>query len=95
MPETNDLHARLNETNRLIARGHTVEEALRRTAVSRPVFTTWLQDNNGNVAVPLDILQRLQSENSRLRRVLAKLSMEQRQRARPQPDYFARPLRTV
>ena len=38
MSETDDLHARLNETNRLIARGHTVEEALRRTAVSRPLF---------------------------------------------------------
>ena len=95
MSETDDVHARLSETNRLIARGHTVEEALRRTAVSRPLFSTWLKEHDGNVAVPLDILQHLQSENSRLRRVLAKLSMEQRQRTRPQPDYFARPLRTV
>ena len=44
MSEADDLHARLSETNRLIARGHTVEEALRRTAVSRPVFITWLKD---------------------------------------------------
>ena len=95
MSDNEDLHARLIETNRLIARGHTVEEALRRTAVSRPVFTTWLRDNDGNVAVPLDILQHLQSENSRLRRVLAKLSIEQRQRTRPQPDCFSRPLRSV
>jgi len=95
MVENDDLHARLSETNRLIARGHTVEEALRRTAVSRPVFITWLKEHDGNVTVPLDILQHLQSENSRLRRVLAKLSIEQRQRAKPQPDYFARPLRTI
>jgi len=95
MSDNDDLHARLSETNRLIARGHTVEEALRRTAVSRPVFTTWLKDNDGNVPVPLDILQHLQSENSRLRRVLAKLSLEQRKRTRLQPDCFSRPLRTV
>lgn len=95
MSGNDDLHTRLNETNRLIARGHTVEEALRRTAVSRPVFITWLKEHDGNVAVPLDILQHLQSENSRLRRVLAKLSMEQRQRARPQVDCFSRPLRTI
>ena len=95
MVENDDLHARLSETNRLIARGHTVEEALRRTAVSRPVFITWLKEHDGNVTVPLDVLQHLQSENSRLRRVLAKLSIEQRQRAKPQPDYFARPLRTI
>jgi Transposase len=95
MSDTDDLHQRLSETNRLIARGHTVEEALRRTDVSRAVFATWLKENGGNVAVPLDILQHLQSENSRLRRSLAKLSMEQRQRSRPQPDYFSRPLRMV
>ncbi len=95
MSDNSDLFARLTETNRLIARGHTVDEALQRTGVSRVVFMTWLKDNDGNVAVPLDILQHLQSENSRLRRVLAKLSMEQRIRTRAQPDYFSRPLRTV
>ena len=95
MSDNNDLIARLTETNRLIARGHTVDEALQRTGVNRVVFTTWLKEHDGNVAVPLDILQHLQSENSRLRRVLAKLSMEQRTKTRPQPDFFSRPLRTV
>ncbi len=95
MSDNDDLFARLNETNRLIARGHTVDEALQRTAVSRPVFIAWLKEHDGNVAVPLDILQHLQAENSRLRRVLAKLSMEQRQRTKPQPDFFSRPLRVV
>ena len=96
MSETNDLLSRLTETNGLIARGHTVDEALQRTGINRAVFLTWLHEHDGNVSVPLDILQHLQSENSRLRRVLAKLSMEQRsKRPRPQPDFFSRPLRTV
>ena len=97
MSDNHELHSKLTETNRLIARGHTVDEALQRTGISRVVFITWLREHDGNVAVPLDILQHLQSENSRLRRVLAKLSMEQRAKAprRPQHDYFSRPLRTV
>jgi hypothetical protein len=48
------------------------------------------------VAVPLEVLQHLQNENSRLRRVLTKLSVEKRTKsARPQIDLFARPLRTI
>lgn len=96
MTDATDLHTRLAETSRLIAKGHTVDEALQRSGVSRPVFIAWLRENDGTVAVPLETLQHLQSENCRLRRVLAKLSMETRTRtSRPQVDFFSRPLRTV
>jgi hypothetical protein len=96
MNDATELYAKLAETGRLIAKGHTVDEALQRTGVSRPVFLAWLQDNGGTVAVPLETLQHLQSENCRLRRVLAKLSMEHRTKtSRPQIDLFSRPLRTA
>ena len=76
MSEKQDVRNRLADAHRLIVSGHTVDEALRRAGVSRAIFSAWLDEHNGHIAVPLNVIQNLQSENRQMRRQVAKSSME-------------------
>jgi hypothetical protein len=53
-----------------------LREATRRVGVSIATYTCWLSQNGRKVAVPLERLEHLHAENSRLRRQLARLSLE-------------------
>ena len=55
----------------------------------------FIDPDPGRVGVPLDRLEHLYAENSRLRRVVARLNLEVKTlKGRPRIDYFSKPLNT-
>jgi hypothetical protein len=95
MPNTNDMQAKLKQVEHLLVQGHTVGEAIARAGVSPAVYTLWLQEHDGQVRVPLERLEHLHAENSRLRKLVARLNHElKNQKSKPRVDYFAKPLNT-
>ena len=75
---TNSIDTRLmmQQVDLLVARGHGIEDASNEVGVSQAAYSLWLREHNGAVPVTVERLSHLQSENSRLRRTLAKLSLE-------------------
>jgi transposase len=95
MQNTEEMQVKLEQVDGLLAQGHTPREATRRVGVSIATYTCWLSQNGRKVAVPLERLEHLHAENSRLRRQLARLSLEIKTlKGRPRIDYFSKPLNT-
>ena len=71
-----DARLKMQQVDWLIAHGYTMECAIGEVGVTHPAYSLWLREHNGAVPVAVDRLYHLQTENSRLRRKLAKLSLE-------------------
>lgn len=76
MEKSHEVRDRLADAHSLIVKGHTVDEALRRAGVGRALFSAWLQEHNGQIAVPLNVIESLYSENTQMRKQIAKLSAD-------------------
>lgn len=95
MDNCGEMQARLQQVDGLLAQGHDLREATRRVGISIATYTCWLSQNGRKVAVPLERLEHLHAENSRLRRQLARLSLELKTlKGRPRIDFFSKPLNT-
>ena len=95
MSASGDMQAKLEQVDALIAQGHTLREATTRAGVSIAAYNYWLDQHGGRVGVPLDRLEHLYAENSRLRRAVARLNLEVKTlKGRPRIDYFSKPLNT-
>ena len=71
-----DIRLKMQQVDWLVAHGYSVDDAIEEVGVSQPAYSMWLREHNGAVPVAVDRLYHLQSENTRLRRKLAKLSLE-------------------
>ncbi|HUF44010.1 MAG TPA: transposase [Aestuariivirgaceae bacterium] len=90
-----EMQEKLEQVDELLAQGHTLREATSRVGVNVATYTCWLAQHGGRVAVPLDRLEHLYAENSRLRRVVARLNLELKTlKGRPRIDFFSKPLNT-
>ena len=76
MNKSNDTRLMMQQVDLLVARGRPVEDAVKEVGVSRAAYALWLREHNDAVPVPVERLQHLQSENARLRRTLAQMSVE-------------------
>ena len=95
MNSAGEMQHRLEEVDGLLAQGHTLREATGRVGVSVAAYKCWLAQHGGRVAVPLDRLDHLYAENSRLRRAVARLNLEVKTlKGRPRIDFFSKPLNT-
>ncbi|MDH3742233.1 MAG: hypothetical protein OER56_11615 [Hyphomicrobiales bacterium] len=71
-----DARLKMQQVDRLIAHGYGMECAIEEVGVTHAGYSMWLGEHNDAVPVAVDRLYHLQTENSRLRRKLAKLSLE-------------------
>lgn len=71
-----DARLKMQQVDWLIAHGYSMECAIEEVGVTHPAYSLWLREHNGAVPVAVDRLYHLQTENTRLRRKLAKLSLE-------------------
>ena len=71
-----DARMKMQQVDLLVARGYAIEAAISEVGVTQAAYTMWLKEHNDAVPVAVDRLYHLQSENARLRRKLAKLSLE-------------------
>ena len=95
MSSSEEMQARFEQVDDLLAQGHTLSEATTRAGVSAAAYRFWLAQHGGRVAVPLERLDHLYAENSRLRRAVARLTLEVKTlKGRPRIDYFSKPLNT-
>lgn len=95
MNTTGEMQAKLEQVDGHLAQGHTLREATSRAGVSVAAYNFWLAQNGGCVAVPLERLEHLYAENSRLRRAVARLNLEVKTlKGRPRIDFFSKPLNT-
>jgi hypothetical protein len=95
MNNGDEMQAKLEQVDALLAQGHNLREATSRVGVSVATYTCWLAQNGRKVAVPLERLEHLHAENSRLRRQLARLSLEIKSlKGRPRVDFFSKALNT-
>ncbi len=95
MSTSDEMQSRLEQVDGLIAQGHTLREATTRAGVSVAAYNCWLAQHGGRVGVPLDRLEHLYAENSRLRRAVARLNLEVKTlKGRPRIDFFSKPLNT-
>ena len=93
MTRSTDARMKMQQVDMLVARGHDIADATREVGVTRAAYAHWLSEHNGAVPVAVDRLCHLQSENVRLRRTLAKLSLELNAMRRASPrDVFDQPL---
>ncbi len=83
----------MQQVDMLVARGYSIESSIKEVGVTHTAYSLWLREHNGSVPVAVDRLYHLQTENSRLRRKLAKLSLELNSVRRVRnADVFDRPL---
>ncbi len=76
MTNSTDARLKMQQVDLLVARGYPIDTAIRDVGVSKVGYALWLREHNDAVPVTIDRLNHLQSENMRLRRTLAKLSLE-------------------
>ena len=76
MTRSTDARMMMQQVDMLVARGRNIEDATREVGVTQAAYAHWLREHNGAVPVAVDRLCHLQSENVRLRKTLAKLSLE-------------------
>ena len=90
-----EMQSRLEQVDGLLAQGHTLREAASRAGVSVTAYKCWLAQHGGRVGVPIERLEHLYAENSRLRRAVARLNLEVKTlKGRPRIDFFSKPLNT-
>lgn len=95
MSASGEMQSKLEEVDGLLAQGHTLREATSRVGVSVAAYNFWLAQHGGRVGVPLERLEHLYAENSRLRRAVARLNLEVKTlKGRPRIDFFSKPLNT-
>ena len=93
MTNPTDTRLKMQQVDLLVARGSNIEDAIAEVGVTNAAYALWLREHNGAVPVAVDRLYHLQAENSRLRRTLAKLSLELNSvRNTCGPDAFDHPL---
>lgn len=93
MISSSDARLKMQQVDLLVARGFKMECAIREVGVTPAAYALWLREHNGAVPVAVDRLYHLQTENSRLRRKLARLSVELDSVRRPRnTDVFDAPL---
>lgn len=87
-----EFRERMEQADALVARGHTIEIAASQIGVTVASYSLWLAEHGNQVPVAVDRLSRLQTENARLRRALAKMSVELNalKHTGPARDAFAR-----
>ena len=73
-----EFRLKLEQIDKLISRGYSIESAAAQVGVNVASYTLWLAEHDNQVPVSIERLEHLQTENSRLRRALAKLSVELR-----------------
>lgn len=71
-----DARLKMQQVDWLVAHGYAVECAITEVGVSHAAYSMWLREHNGAVPVAVERLCHLQTENTRLRRKLAKISLE-------------------
>ena len=86
-----EFRGRMEQVDALVARGYSIEAATAQIGVAVASYNIWLSEHGNLVPVALDRLSRLHMENARLRRALAKLSVElaDARRTGPVADAFA------
>ena len=95
MNASGEMQAKLEQVDGHLAQGHTLREATSRAGVNVAAYNFWLAQHGGRVAVPLERLEHLYAENSRLRRAVARLNLEVKTlKGRPRIDFFSKPLNT-
>lgn len=95
MSGSGEMQEKLEQVDSYLSQGHTLREATSRAGVSAAAYKCWLAQHGGRVAVPLDRLEHLYAENSRLRRAVARLNLEVKTlKGRPRIDFFSKPLNT-
>ena len=92
MYRSTDAKLMMQQVDMLVARGNSIAAATREIGVTQAAYTHWLREHNGAVPVSIDRLSHLQDENVRLRRTLAKLSLELDAMRHMQADVFDQPL---
>ncbi len=92
MQKALDFKVRMERVDALIARGSSIAAAVAEVGVTIPAYALWLADHDHRIPVNVERLTHLQNENVRLRKTLAKLSLELTavRRARQLPDAFSR-----
>ena len=95
MSSSGEMQAKFEQVDDHLAQGHTLREATTRAGVSTAAYKFWLAQHGGRVAVPFERLDHLYAENSRLRRAVARLTLEVKTlKGRPRIDFFSKPLNT-
>ena len=82
MITTTDARLKMQQVDWLVAHGYAVDCAIAEVGVSQTAYSMWLREHNGAVPVAVERLCHLQTENTRLRRRLAKLSLKLNSRRR-------------
>jgi transposase-like protein len=92
MFRSTDAKLMMQQVDMLVARGKSIAMATSEVGVTQAAYAHWLREHNGAVPVSVDRLSHLQDENVRLRRTLAKMSMELDAMRHLQADVFDQPL---
>ena len=71
-----EIVAKLRQVDVLLAQGHTVADAIRSIGVTEVTYYRWRNEYGGLKSDQIKRLKELETENARLRRALAELTLD-------------------